>query len=415
MLGFADRDRAHGCDGIHDDIYVRALCLEDAGGAALILAYDLCFLGREDTDRVKGAVGRLLDLSPQRILLNSSHSHVGPATGTWGYESHQPQDMIYFRLLVAATLEAAVEARGAAREVTLHAGATRCSLPVSRRRPDGKGGVLWAPHEGGTVCDRLPVCLLRDRQERPVCLLFSVSCHPSTIHGWAISAEYPGAAADRLDAHLGATAAMFLQGCGGDAKPGVVGRGRDSWGGGTWEDVAEAGRMVAEEVIGCIEGGLEPVRPALRAASIETRWPLQAVPDRDEFVKTAADPATGDLKRLWAQQQLAILERGLPLTDVVPVGLHGLKLGEGLRLVGLEGEAVAALGLQMLDAWPEGVTFPLGYTDGAQIYLVTSAMLDEGGYEAESYWEYGFPAPLAKGTEDILRRGIEELRRRGID
>ena len=42
-------------------------------------------------------------------------------------------------------------------------------------------------------------------------------------------------------------------------------------------------------------------------------------------------------------------------------------------------------------------------------------MLDEGGYEADSYYEYGFPAPLAKGMEDILRDSIAELRRRGIE
>jgi len=41
-------------------------------------------------------------------------------------------------------------------------------------------------------------------------------------------------------------------------------------------------------------------------------------------------------------------------------------------------------------------------------------MLDEGGYEAESYWEYGHPAPLAKGMEEILTRALQDLRGQGI-
>ncbi|HVF09887.1 MAG TPA: hypothetical protein VNA16_03745, partial [Abditibacteriaceae bacterium] len=58
--------------------------------------------------------------------------------------------------------------------------------------------------------------------------------------------------------------------------------------------------------------------------------------------------------------------------------------------------------------------FPLGYTDGTQLYLVTSTQIDEGGYEVESYTEYGFPAPLAKGTEAILQQTLAQLREQGI-
>jgi hypothetical protein len=56
----------------------------------------------------------------------------------------------------------------------------------------------------------------------------------------------------------------------------------------------------------------------------------------------------------------------------------------------------------------------LGYSNGEGLYLVTSAMLDEGGYEPESYWEFGHPAPLAKGTEEVVASGLKELRKLGI-
>ena len=58
MMGFGRRDRAHGCDAIHDDIFVRALYATQEGESALIMDFDLCFLGREECDRYKSAIGR---------------------------------------------------------------------------------------------------------------------------------------------------------------------------------------------------------------------------------------------------------------------------------------------------------------------------------------------------------------------
>ena len=127
LMGFGGRDRDHGCEAIHDDIFVRALYCERDGSAALILGYDMCFVGRVDTDRFKGAIGRRLDLSPARILLNTSHSHVGPMVGTW-YDAHPDPD--YVDQLCEATVQAAHEAHAAARQVTVHVGETTSRLPM---------------------------------------------------------------------------------------------------------------------------------------------------------------------------------------------------------------------------------------------------------------------------------------------
>jgi len=53
--------------------------------------------------------------------------------------------------------------------------------------------------------------------------------------------------------------------------------------------------------------------------------------------------------------------------------------------------------------------FVLGYTDGAQLYLPAERMLAEGGYEVDSYYEYGYPAGLAPGFEKVLEDTIREL------
>ncbi len=414
MMGFSTRDRDHGCEGVHDDLFVRSLYLCHGDQEVLIMGLDLCFLDRDEADRLKGAIGRRIDLAPRQILLNTSHTHVGPATHRWAFGDYCAlPDRFYLRELAAAVVSAACEAREAAREVTMWAGATRSALPISRRKKDEQGRVFWGPNPDGVVYESLPICLFKDLAGEPVALLFSVSCHPSTIGGYEISADYPGVAMERLDAYLGTAASLFLQGTGGDTKASVTvedGRWR-----GTWEGVEKAGAMVAQEVIDAVEAGLAQVEPHIRTCSIEMDWPLDPDIGRSGYEALLADSETDDLKRMWAERQIACIDHGGRLPTSAIITAHGVQIAQGIRLVGLEGEAVAELGHLIFNFYRKGVTFPLGYTDGAQLYLPTSGMMDEGGYEVSSYHEYGYPAPLAKGVEQILEKTLRRLKEHGVE
>jgi len=270
MMGFGGRDRDHGCEAVHDDIFVRACYLEHDGRAALIMGYDLCFVGRADADRFKGAIGRHLELSPAQVLINTTHNHVGPMVGTW-YDAHP--DAGYVDQLCAATVRVAREAHEAAVGVTLWAGEATTSLPMSRRRATGDD-VVNGPNPAGFTYDRVPLCLLRDGTGAPVCLVFSVSCHPVIVSGWEISSEYPGQARLGLTEHLGADVALFLQGVGGDARPALMGQGGQRWDAGGWEHVERAGRLVVDEVIPALDG-LHEVEPGITCATREVDWPLE--------------------------------------------------------------------------------------------------------------------------------------------
>lgn len=422
MTGFGNRDwDSTGCKGIHDDLYARALYLSQGDREMLVMGFDLLFFSRDEADRFKGAIGRRLNIPPGNILFNTSHTHAGPKVGIWFYT---PSDRFYLNHLETAIVESAVHARSSARPAVLWAGAGTTELPMSRRLPDSMGKVQFKPNPKGAVCNTLPVLYVKDTAGKPVCLLFSVACHPSTVKGvdrsWQISADYPGAAMARLDAWMGAPASLFLQGAGGDAKASVIGKGEKEWRAGTWEDVDAAGALVAGEVRAVAEKKLSRITPDLRTTTILMNWPLAPSVGRagyENFIKNPkTDPESSpEIMKLWAKEQLASLDRGWALPSTVEITLHGMQIGKGLRLVGIEGEAVAELGLLMKDFYKDGVTFPLGYTDGAQMYLPTTKMLSEGGYEVESYWEYRQPAPLAGGMEKILTDTMAQLRDAGIE
>jgi len=114
---------------------------------------------------------------------------------------------------------------------------------------------------------------------------------------------------------------------------------------------------------------------------------------------------------MWARRKLEVIDRGGTIPTSVPVTVHGVRVGQNLRIIGLEGELVAEHGQLIRRFYGSGITFPLGYTDGCQLYVPTSSMLAEGGYEVNSYYEYGWPAPLAPGIEDSV---VGALRRLGI-
>ena len=169
--------QAGGIESIHDDLFVRALWLEQDRRQVLIVAYDLLFFERPMVDRLKGALGRSLDLAPRQILINFSHTHNGPYTGMWQFGEHLPPDYGYLRMLEERVLTAIEEAAARACAVGLRAGVAHTTLPVNRRRIDAAGHAQWAPSLDGPVYDRVPLCLLSDEADLPVALLFCVACH----------------------------------------------------------------------------------------------------------------------------------------------------------------------------------------------------------------------------------------------
>ena len=400
-----------GIQRIHDDLFVRALALAQGRRQALILGCDLLFFEGSDISRLKGAVGRRLDLTPNQIMLNCSHNHAGPRLTRWSYTGQA--DPAYLDEIEEAFVRAAGAAAGAMREVSLWAGMTTTDVPVCRRKIDADGRAQWAPTRAGITCNALPVCVLKDGDGKILSLLFSVSCHPSMIYFNEVSAEYPGAAIRRLNARLGTTGAFFLQGAGGDSKPRPVAVAEEHWRHGTWEEMEAVGEELAKAVAACVQSGLREVRPELQFASAVMAWPLQGTPAPSSFEAVAADSAEHEARRLWARDMLARLARRGELPHAIPVSLHALQLGKGLRLIGLDGELVGELGNLILRVYDGGVTFPMGYTDGTGVYLVSDRMVPQGGYEVDSYWEYHWPAPLAPHGEDALLHVLHAWRDSG--
>ena len=399
MFGFGARDRDHGCEGIHDPLQIRAVHITAAGESVLLLSFDVLFFDRAEVDRIKDAVGRVLNLAPRQILINCTHTHLGPVTGTWSFANYQPlKNATYLDNIVAASVRAACEAQAAARPARLRFGKTRSDVPVSRRYLNAAGKAEWRPAPAVPVYDTLPVlCLEEATSGAPIAILFAVACHPSTASGFQISADYPGVARALIDRHVGRPVAFFLQGVGGDTKPCSVADGPAddtglvTWRSGNWEDIRRAGSLVADAVLKILPN-LELVdNPMIRSAITEAMLPFAKIPSRDVLKEIEAKAEVDDLRRLWAAHQLELLAASGRLSSVAPIRIQSIRLAERLQFVALEGEPVAAWGWEIENAFHGSDTvIPLGYSNGQGLYLPVEAMLTQGGYEVESVYEYGF-------------------------
>jgi hypothetical protein len=393
-----------GCQSVHDDLFVRALYLRQGDRDVLVLSYDLLFFESDTLREFKIALRAELGLSDEQVLVNTTHTHAGPRMTHWAYS--EGADAGYLRLLRAATLNAAATARDQLQPVTLSAGMTRTTLPVSRRRPQGDGKVAWAPYPQGDTCQALPFCILGNAAGQVVSLLFSVSCHPSMIYDLVISADYPGVAVRRLNEAFQTRGAIFLQGAAGDTKPRQV-AGPDRWVPGKWQDVEAAGAEVAQALIAAAPSA-QPCAPQLRTLATTVDWPLEPIPTPRQYRAISENQQEYPPRRRWADDMLQRLATA-PLPASVPIGVHTLVLSPDVRIIGVEGEIVGEIGNHILSQFPRGVTFPLGYTNGCRIYLPVHRMLSEGGYEVDSYWEYHCPAPLAVGSEEALTEPLRAI------
>ncbi|MCC7491087.1 MAG: neutral/alkaline non-lysosomal ceramidase N-terminal domain-containing protein [Fimbriimonadaceae bacterium] len=395
------------CSAVHDPLYARALVIREGTATAVIVALDLCFIGRDDTARIHGLLGRAYGLEPRQVLLNASHTHAGPAVGNYNELEWWLAPRGYQRQVDRGIVTAVGAALAALQPATLWAGQGRTTLPLNRRQLR-ESGIFNAPNPAGPVYDALPVVLLRDAAEQPLALLFAASTHPVCFSGSAVSADFPGAACAALDAALGRPCSLFVQGMGGDSRPCTLAAGRD------WRrDPGEAettatGQLLASEVQALLPQ-LRPVKPRVQSALLETAWPLVPLTAAQYAAEAAADPR----RRRWAEECQAQLAAGT-LPASCNLLLQGLQLGDGLRLAALEGEPCHGYGPLLEAGWDSGQTVALGYTGGEGMYVVTTPMLAAGGYEPLSYWEYHQPGPLAPGMEATLVSGLAELRRRGV-
>ncbi len=401
MAGYASRTQPS--ESATHGLYAKAMAVEDRGGnrAVLITADTLGFPGEiagHICDRITAATG----LTRKAILINGSHTHAGPLI--WprlGYPLAEPEEKVIVEYGTELEQKIAAIAKTALndlRPVRLAWGTGVANFVMNRREFTPRGVILGVNPRG--PADRsVPVLRVEAADGTLRAVVFGAACHNTTLTGdnLHIDGDYCGYAQSYLEERHPGLQAMFMMGCGADANP---------YPRGTLELAREHGHALGQEVDRVLAEKLKPVGGPIRTELRRVDLPLQRF-TRAEIEQAAKDAPS--YRRFFVEGALRRLDEGKPLLESYNAPFALWQFGNDLTLVAFSGETVvdyvrlAEQALGPLNLWVAG------YSNDLYGYLVTSRLLEEGGYETRGlYTDLGLFAP---GVEKVVMSAVVNMAR----
>jgi len=397
MAGFGSRTKPS--EGVRQDLFVRALALQDAARTvSVLITLDLVGVDRQLADAITDGCARRFGLSRDRVALNLSHTHSGPVAALslmplYDLSADQRErvrrytDGLITRVL--GTVERAIQGLAPAR---LSFGQGLAGIAVNRRR-------VRLRHLPGPVDHDVPVLAVHGPGDTLRAIVVGYANHATALSDYLISGDWPGFAVAEIERrHPGATA-LFVQGCGADANP--LPR-RD-------EKLARSyGEILASAVDEVLGARMTPLAGPLRTTFGRVDVPFQDIPGRAELEKRLTDRNV--FVRLHARHLLAALDRGEPLPTSYPYPVQLWQFGRDLTFIALGGEVVVDYSLLLKQRYGFDRTWVAGYSNDIPAYIPSRRVLAEGGYEGgDSMIYFGRPSRFAPAIEDLIVDQVARL------
>ena len=396
-------------DDIIDELYAKALVLNDGRTTIAIVSVDLLYVPLEEvTNPIRKIIEEKIGIPEQNVFICATHTHSGPEVFTRSKlrpEKEVPAskiDQFYLQTLIRKTASSVMLAYKNLREVKI--GATKGQIPeiLYNRRPklaDGsvKMAFTLGPEVTATkkietdaegnvkVTFTLPdeeaeldfgpidpeVCVLRveDMDGGIVGSLVNFGCHPVCIYPYlstTISADYPAYTTKVVEQMEGGVC-LFALGLAGNTVP--------------------------------IQRGVKPREQIGKALGGEALRRLQLVP-------TAGDVTLNALKKeiRFPVKTASSSDKSKDgdKTNYITTEIQVLRLGD-IYILGLPGEILVEVCLEIKRRAGVEKLFLISVSNDSIGYVCHSQAYEEGGYEPVS------GTNLAKGAGEIMIKQALEL------
>lgn len=399
---FAAEGRKQTAREVHDDLYARALVLNDGERSVAIVTTDLIGLDDEEVGAVRAIVEREAAITPQNLIVACTHTHSGPIVHPFPPGDLVPgqADEDYFRLLPRLIASAVLMAQRRQRPARVGAASGTCFININRREilPDGtlRGLPFLGRNPEGITDREVGVLRVDDAATgEPLAVLLSYACHPVVLGpNVEISADYVGYAVNFIEHALGGNAvALFANGAQGDMNSMVHP--------GTYADAERLGTILGAEAIQVALNTQTHAEVCIQTATRRAELPLNpaASPERQrEYIRFLEEEhrrfvTESDERRAWdIEMRLAVaryrlhnrehLEHLYMPVEVTAFGLQGE--GVSVGLVSEPAELFCTYGMQARAQSPFATTLVLGLANGFIGYVPTPNVYAEGGYECEA-------------------------------
>jgi hypothetical protein len=403
LAGYANRNKPY--EKITSNLFAKALALQDrTGRKAVLVTTDLIGLSAAVAEPVCERIRERCGLERDQILLNSSHTHTGPAlsltarAGDTRPAGDAQRTIAYTRQLQDKLVEIVAQALDKLEPAQLSWGTGVAHFVVNRREFTANGVKLG--HNPRGPADRtVPVLRIDGPDGKLRGVLYGAATHNTTLTGqcYEVCGDYAGFSQEFLQQRFPGAQAMFMLGLAGDSDP---------YPRGTMDLAREHGATLGKEVSRVLEGKLQPVRGPLTTVFGRVDLPLQPTPPREQLEKQAANKRDS-LQATIAQQMLRRLDRGEKLPDHYTCPVAVWQFGKDLTVVGLSGEVVVDYVALIEKAVGPLQLWPIAYCNDVFGYLPSARVLAEGGYETR-----GLTTGLGKfapNAQDVLVAKVREL------
>jgi neutral ceramidase len=412
MAGYANRPGP--AEGVHDDLYVRALVLSGEGVAAVLVVADVLLMAADFVADARRAISAATGLAGDHIIVAATHTHAGPG-GLVDLAVHGgalalaadflgPHDPALQASLRDAMVEAAGQALADQQPVRVAVGAGKVAVGANRRSPDG-------PADADVVVVRFD-----GPEGQTRALLFSQACHPTVLgaDNRLLSGDFLGLACQALENESEGVVALGLTGAAGDVSTRATRKAS------TFD---EAGRMAGllAETIRQTAAALNPEDSShlwLNHGQITLPTPPAARPEALAQRLNEARRALEALRRQdasrWRIRQTETAIEGIAfqlaadgrraLPESLPVEVYAVRIGPA-ALITFPVELFAGLGLRLRQEVGVGRTLIACYANDYLGYAPTHDDYARGGYEIDM-------ALLAAGSgERLVAYAIDLLRK----
>jgi hypothetical protein len=385
--------------GLHDDLWCRALVLDDGARRVGLVTLDVLGVDFELDAAIREAASA--EVPADHLLINCSHTHAGPSTTD--LDRRVAADHGYLSQLPGRVAAVVAEAISRLAPAVLRYGSTPARIGINRRERTPDGRITIGRNPAGLVDEEIRAVRVEAPSGNPLAVVFHHACHGTTLGGEnrIISGDWMGAACTCLKQRTGVPA-LFLQGCAGQTNPDASER--------TFEEVARLGETACEAVLRALDAAEPMSGEPLAAVRERIALPLQDPPDPEQ-ARTGLARAEGAVAQArvegahayWVRSLescLPLARRIVELADqgatglTLPFAVQAVRVGE-LALVGLSGEVFLEFAHQIAAASPFPHTWALGYSNGCECYVPTAEAFAEGGYEAEDSFRWYGTLPLA--------------------
>ena len=376
-------------DGVHDNLFVKAMVLDDGMTQLVLVVCDLGQVEKETVEKVYQLIQEKLTIPPEQIIISATHTHTGPKCTDE-----------YLKLLPYKITDCVTIAKNRLSKVGIGVNVGQeAGLSYNRRFWMKDGSVVTNPgflnpdvvRPVGPIDPMVGILYFEEPNGKAEATFVNFALHLDTIGGTLISADYPAFLSQILHKVKGEhMMSIFTQGCCGDINHWDVQQPGSQRG---FETSRGIGTVLAGEVIKNYPRMEFPANITLRALSRKVALPIQKFIQEqvDEARKVWATPNPYEveiiLERVYAYKILRCDERqGQPVEEEIKV----FSIGDEIALVALPGEIFCQLGLTIKEKSPFKYTFIIELAYDYPGYIPTKEAFEQSkdkgysGYECAS-------------------------------